>query len=252
MAFTVTTVSLPDAEVGVAYTTTLASSGGVGPITWSLTVGTLPNGLSLAPSTGIISGTPTAPVSATPLTFHAVDSTPVTPQTADSSGLTLTVDSAVAITTTSLPNGKVGIAYSATLTATGGATPYTWALTVGTLPAGLSLNTSTGVISGTPSQGASNATLTFQVTDADSGVATVTLTLTTVIATQPVGNATPSNTSSPTFPLMPQCWPLTIIPGSDPLAAETQPQSFDTNNAVQAGIVSKALTQAGNTSTRLT
>src|ERR1700686_2576513 len=49
----------------------------------------------------------------------------------------------LAITTTSLPNGQVGVAYTATLAATGGTLPYRWSLTSGTLPSsGLSLNVS--------------------------------------------------------------------------------------------------------------
>ena len=54
------------------------------------------------------------------------------------------------ITTGSLPNGQVNVPYNATLAASGGTTPYTWSLTSGTLPAGLTLNASTGTISGTP------------------------------------------------------------------------------------------------------
>jgi hypothetical protein len=74
------------------------------------------------------------------------------------------------ITTTSLPNGTAGTAYSATLAATGGTTPYTWSLTSGTLPTGLSLTASTGAIGGTPTQAVSATPLTFMVTD--SGIPT--------------------------------------------------------------------------------
>jgi hypothetical protein len=56
------------------------------------------------------------------------------------------------ITATSLPNGTVNTAYSATLAASGGTTPYRWSIASGTLPAGLSLAASTGVISGTRQQ----------------------------------------------------------------------------------------------------
>ena len=64
--------------------------------------------------------------------------------------LTLTIaPAALSITTTSLPPAQVGVAYSATLTATGGVGPYTWAVSGGSLPAGLSLSAA-GVISGTP------------------------------------------------------------------------------------------------------
>ena len=69
------------------------------------------------------------------------------------------------ITTTSLPNGQVNVAYSATLTAAGGNPPYTWSLPSGTLPKGLSLNSSTGVITGTPTQMLTNSPFTFEVTD---------------------------------------------------------------------------------------
>lgn len=57
--------------------------------------------------------------------------------------------SAPTITTTSLPQAKVGISYSATLTATGGLAPYTWSINDGALPPGLSLS-KTGSITGSP------------------------------------------------------------------------------------------------------
>src|SRR6202171_697680 len=111
--------------------------------------GTLPAGLSLNASTGAISGTPTAAVSATPLTFKVSDSgVPVKTQTGN---LTLTIaPAALVITTTTLPDGMVNTPYTVTRAASGGTSPYTWSLTSGTLPAGLSLDAATGAISGTP------------------------------------------------------------------------------------------------------
>lgn len=78
--------------------------------------------------------------------------------------LTLKVNPApLTITTTSLPDAQVGVAYSATITATGGVAPYTCTATG--LPAGLTLNTTTCTISGTPTAyGSFNLTIT--VTDA--------------------------------------------------------------------------------------
>lgn len=67
------------------------------------------------------------------------------------------------ITTTTLPSGTVGTAYSQPLAATGTA-PITWSVSVGSLPAGLSLDTSTGVISGTPTT-AGSATFTVTATN---------------------------------------------------------------------------------------
>ena len=73
------------------------------------------------------------------------------PQQSKTVNLTLTIAPAtLVITTTSLPDGQINVAYSTTLAATGGTTPYTWSLTSGTLPSGLSLNASTGAITGTP------------------------------------------------------------------------------------------------------
>jgi len=82
------------------------------------------------------------------------------------------------ITTTSLPNGQVGIAYNAALSATGGTAPYRWSFTSGTLPTGLSLNASTGAITGTPTQSVTNSPLTFQVVDSANHSMSLNFTLT--------------------------------------------------------------------------
>ncbi len=94
--------------------------------------------------------------------------------------LSITIAAAAppSITTASLPNGTQNIAYNATLAASGGTTPYTWSITVGSLPAGLTLASSTGVISGTPT-GIGTSTFTVQVTGANSQVATKALSITT-------------------------------------------------------------------------
>jgi subtilisin family serine protease len=75
--------------------------------------------------------------------------------------------SPLGITSSSLPNGQVGTAYSAVLAATGGIPPYTWSIAGGTLPGGLSLNAATGTISGTPTAAVSGAALTVKVTDSE-------------------------------------------------------------------------------------
>lgn len=91
----------------------------------------------------------------------------------------------LAVTTSSLPGGVVGSAYSATLAATGGASPYTWSVTAGTLPAGLSLSASTGTISGTPTvSGTSN--FTVQVRDAAASTATRALSIVISTVASPI------------------------------------------------------------------
>ena len=164
---TITTTSLPSGQINVAYSSTLASTGGTSPFTWSVTSGTLPTGLALNASTGAITGTPTVSVTNTPLTFQVKDSS--SPQQTKTVNLTLTIASAtLTITTTSLPSGQINVAYSSTLASTGGTSPFTWSVTSGTLPTGLTLNASTGAITGTPTVSVTNTPLTFQVKDSSS------------------------------------------------------------------------------------
>ena len=100
--------------------------------------------------------------------------------------VTVTVVGPVSVVTTALPTGSVGLAYSQALAGTGGRTPYTWSLTTGTLPGGLSLNSATGVISGIPTTAISNTALTFQITDASTPALTASGAVTlTVIAQLP-------------------------------------------------------------------
>jgi hypothetical protein len=91
-----------------------------------------------------------------------------------------TSSSGLTITTSSLPKGKVGTAYSGSLVASGGTTPYKWSLSTGTLPSGLNLTASSGLISGTPTAQMSSSPLTFKVTDSSKppNSQTVSLTLT--------------------------------------------------------------------------
>jgi uncharacterized protein (TIGR03437 family) len=183
---TVTTTSLPNGTAGVAYSQTLAATGGTPPYSnWTVSSGSLPAGLSLSASTGAISGTPTtATVTPTP-SFNVT--------VKDSAGaispaktLSITIVPALSITTVSLPNGVLGTAYSQTLTATGGTPPYSnWTIATGSLPPGLSLNSSSGLISGTPTT-AGGYPFTASVKDSAGNTATsatITLTVTKVSIT---------------------------------------------------------------------
>ncbi|MGL6576455.1 putative Ig domain-containing protein [Aeromonas hydrophila] len=245
----ITPTTLPDGTQGTAYSQTVTATGGSTPYTYAITAGSLPAGLSLNTSSGVISGTPSASgtgnftVTATdansatgsqayslvinglPPVANAVSATVAANSSANSITLNITgtatsvaiasaasngiaTASGTSITYTptagfsgpdsftytatnasgtsspatvsiivstpsitlnpgTLSNGSVGMAYSQTITATGGSAPYTYAITAGSLPAGLSLNTSSGMISGTPSaSGTGNFTVT--ATDANS------------------------------------------------------------------------------------
>jgi hypothetical protein len=142
---TLTTLTLPTAVLNSRYTMTLAAFGGAQPYTWSVSAGSLPAGLTLSPGTGAIGGTPTAAGQST-FTIEVTDSKH--PSQSASRSFLVSVVNGFQSTTSSLVAGKVGVQYSAQLTAVGGVTPYVWSLT-GTLPPGLSLSPS-GAISGTP------------------------------------------------------------------------------------------------------
>jgi hypothetical protein len=159
---TITTTSLPAGTVGAAYSATLAETGGTGATTWSLANGTLPTGLSLNSTTGVISGTPTV-ASTSSFTVGATDSATV-PVTAVQTYTLIINPQLPVIVPVTLPAGVVGAAYSQQLNFTGGGagTPV-WAVTAGSLPtaSGLTLS-SGGLIVGTPT--AANTTYSFTVT----------------------------------------------------------------------------------------
>ncbi len=194
-AVSVTPGSLPGGTVGVPYTASLAATGGVLPYTWSVNSGTLPDGLALTTnpdSTATISGTPTT-FGLSTFTVQVADSeTP--PATGISAQLSITIEGVVSITTTTLPNGTVAIFYDVQLAATGGKTPYTWNLTStsGPLPPGLSLSSSSGVISGTPTTTGSYP-IEVQVTDSESTPATAIADFTITIDPTPLLQVTTSS-----------------------------------------------------------
>ena len=158
---------LPGGEVGVAYTpTTLTASGGSTPLTWSVSAGSLPTGITLAPTTGVLSGTPTASGTAS----FTIKITDFATRTATKDA-TLTVVAAPSVTSAAPASGVVGTAYSTTFTSSGGTAPNVWSVSVGSLPAGLTLNPSTGVLSGTPTS-AGTTDFTVKVTDANNQFAT--------------------------------------------------------------------------------
>lgn len=145
-------------------------------VTWSASSGQISSsGLFTAPT---VSATTTVTVTATSTadpTAKGSASVSVSPAGTNS----------LSITTTSLPQGTTGTAYSATLAATGGKTPYQWSMSSGSLPPGLQLNTSTGIISGTPSQ---SGTFQFTAQVKDSSSQTASQPLAIPVSTQTSGS----------------------------------------------------------------
>jgi hypothetical protein len=149
---------------GAAFTHTVPATGGTPPYTWSIASGALPGGISLNAATGVLSGTPTA-AGTFGVTIQATDSRSQTAQKALTFTVTDTALPPVEITTSTLPSANKGIGFSQQLSASGGKPPYSWAVTTGALPAGLTVASATGVISGTP---AVSGQFSFTVTATDS------------------------------------------------------------------------------------
>ncbi|WP_170069393.1 putative Ig domain-containing protein [Spirosoma pollinicola] len=252
------TSTLPNGQVGTAYSRTLVTSGGTTPYTYAVSTGTLPAGLSLNPTSGVISGTPTSATTASftikvtdakscsdvaalsittssaPVCLLTVTATPGTcnannnnyrvtgtisaTNTTGNQSLTISVGSvtttasltgngpvsytligllsdgltktvsvissatacgsasvtysapasctvcSLSLVTSNLPNGQVGTPYAHTIITTGGNSPLSFSVAGGTLPEGLSLNPTTGVIAGVPTA-AGSFTVTFTITD---------------------------------------------------------------------------------------
>jgi hypothetical protein len=157
---TITPLTLPNGTAGTAYSQPLTATGAVGAVRWTVTAGALPGGLTLGVSTGLISGTPTAP-GASALTITAVDTANQTAAV----NYTLQILNVLTIQPATLPNATSGTAYSQTLTASGGTGATVWSVVSGALPGGLTLGATTGILSGTPTAA---GTFAFTVQAADS------------------------------------------------------------------------------------
>ena len=192
---TITTTTLVQATVNQPYRATIQATGGTGTYTWSITGGTLPPGITF--SNAQLSGTPTTSGSYQ-FTVQVTDAA----SKSDSKTLTLVVGGVIVFNcnsclagTLTLPYATPGVPLSYTLSASGGTAPYTWCVVEstggcdngsgGALPAGITLNTSSGgtdtaVISGTPTTTQPPTQFTVQVRDSEhvSSVASAQLTLT--------------------------------------------------------------------------
>jgi hypothetical protein len=164
------TTSMPEATVGVSYTRALVASGGKPDYTWLIDGGALPSGVTLSQA-GTISGTPE-----TAGTSNFVVKVTDSNNNSATKALTIVVKPAapLTITTGRLPRGSVGTTYSQNLGASGGQTPYNWSKESGNLPDGLSLNQTTGVISGVPER-AGSSSFVIKLTDATSASVNATM-----------------------------------------------------------------------------
>lgn len=186
---TLSPASLPSATSGSGYTQTILASGGSAPYSYSVLSGSLPPGLSLS-GVGVLAGTPTL-VGSYSFTVHAIDAFGCQGTRAYSSSVDCP---AITVAPGSIPNGTVGSAYNQTITASGGSSPYTYTVTSGSLPSGLSLATS-GSLFGTPNASGSSS-FTITATDAQGCTASQSY---TVSIDCPVISLTPASLPNGSF-----------------------------------------------------
>ncbi len=158
--------NLPVGHLSFPYTAYLSPSSGATVANWSVKSGALPPGIALAnasPYRVNIQGTPTQ-AGTFSFTIEARENAASNPQTA-TRAISITIDTAIKITTTQLKPAMRAFSYSDTLQIVNGVPPFTWTAT--NLPAGLTINPSTGEISGTPTAFTYTSS-TFTVTDSAS------------------------------------------------------------------------------------
>jgi formylglycine-generating enzyme required for sulfatase activity len=171
-------------DINKGYSTTLQAVGGKPPYTWTIN-GTKPASVNLA-ANGTLTANSSTALTAN-FTVRVQDSSIPAANATQVMTLTYRNPAQLSVSTSSLPQGRVNAEYSQQLAATGGATPYLWTITAGTLPAGM-VCSPTGWLTGTPTVTA-NTTLTFEVTDSAAAKSTRQLQL---VIGSAAGNATAS------------------------------------------------------------
>ncbi|MEO8751652.1 MAG: IPTL-CTERM sorting domain-containing protein [Casimicrobiaceae bacterium] len=156
---------LPSGHIGTPYSQIVSASGGLAPYTYAVSSGALPGGLLLNSLTGAITGTPTT-AGIFNFTIMATDSNGCPGSRPYVIVISAIVCPTITLSPASLPNVVIGVPYNQTISASGGTAPYTYTVSSGALPTGLSLNPATGAITGTPNAvGIFNFTIT--ATDAN-------------------------------------------------------------------------------------
>jgi hypothetical protein len=180
---TVIPPTLPAGTAGTPYSQTITATGGTAPYTFTVVSGTVPPGMTLSP-TGVLAGTPTTPGSSA-VTIRVTDGVSCFAEITYRVGVAAIGCPVITISPATLPAGTVGVAYSQTLSASGGSGSYVFAVSSGTLPDGLTLSPA-GVLAGTPTAIGSSV-VTIKVTDGNNCPSSIPYTIETngVVPTMP-------------------------------------------------------------------
>jgi hypothetical protein len=161
-------------------------TGGILPYTYYVSSGTLPTGVTINSSTGVVSGTPTVTYSSANVTFSVVDAYSTLATTSVTVNFTVNAPLSATAGATTTVTGEQTLAitgFNTFSSVSGGYTPYVYGTVSGTLPTGITLDTGNGYVSGTPSV-ALTGNVVFKVTDNQSTIASTTSTVSFNIATR--------------------------------------------------------------------
>ena len=223
----VTPVTLPAGTAGTAYSQTLTISGGIAPYTAALS-GVLPAGLTFNAATRSFSGTPTQSGTFN-ISVTVTDSTGGTAATITTPYTLSIAAPSLTLTPATVPSGTGGVAYAQMFSASGGIAPYSYTVSAGALPQGLTLNASTGALAGTPSVAGS---FNFSITGKDS-------------TTGAAGSVTQAYTlpvSAPAITLTPETLPAGLFAVSYPLQLTAVGGTAPYRYAVTSGALPAGLT----------
>jgi len=221
---TLSPTTLPTATTGTAYSQTISASGGTSPYAYSLSSGSLPNGLTLNSSSGVLSGTPTQ-AGVFSFTVTATDANSYTGKQSYTLDVVNTLTATQVIASEVLTQNHAATPFTP-VTGSGGTAPLSYSISPA-LPTGLSINSSTGAISGTPTVVSAATSYTVTVTDANSATATASFSLTVntaVTATQAIASEALTQNHAAT--------PFTPVTGS----GGTAPLSYSISPALPAGL----------------
>ncbi len=218
---TIATNSLPFGGLNQSYSGQLQASGGSGSYNWSIINGSLPPGLNLDPVKGAIFGAPTA-AGTFNFTVRVLDT-----QTQQTATKNLSIAVMQIGTPTPLPGAVLGTAYSVTFAVSDGPpAPFNWSTNPSALPPGVTLNQSTGTLSGTPtSLGTYNFTVTaFKDATGTSASKNFTLVVSNPAVTLTINNSSPlpSTEVGLTYPTQ----TITASGGAPPYTFFSQPDPF--------------------------
>ena len=180
VAGSTTTVSVQQGSAITSFNAFASVSNGTTPYTYYVSAGTLPLGITIASGNGLVSGTPTVVQSAANVTFSVKDAINEVASVTSTVGFTVTLAPIVAVAGNTSPisiqKNSAITSFNAFTSVSYGTTPYTYYVSTGTLPPGITINSSSGLVSGTPNTVQSAANVTFSVKDVNNVVASATTT----------------------------------------------------------------------------